>query len=163
LLLLRRGPYARAFENLILALIVLSVVSIGVEAIPGLPDWAMRAMRVEEIIVVAVFSLEYLLRIVAAREKLAFIFSFYGLVDLLAIAPFFLAGFDARWLRVLRMLRLLRVLKLPSAPANSPTRMPRSSRRRRRSKPNSTSQGRCRARSCRRHSLRSRGAMARRE
>jgi sigma-B regulation protein RsbU (phosphoserine phosphatase) len=112
LLLLRRGPYARAFENLILALIVLSVVSIGVEAIPGLPAWAMRAMRVEEIIVVAVFSLEYLLRIVAAREKLAFIFSFYGLVDLLAIAPFFLAGFDARWLRVLRMLRLLRVLKL---------------------------------------------------
>jgi phosphoserine phosphatase RsbU/P len=112
LLLLRRGRYARAFENLILALIVLSVVSIGLEVIPGLPDWAMRAMRVEEIIVVAVFSLEYLLRIVAAREKLAFIFSFYGLVDLLAIAPFFLAGFDTRWLRVLRMLRLLRVLKL---------------------------------------------------
>jgi sigma-B regulation protein RsbU (phosphoserine phosphatase) len=112
LLLLRRGPHARAFENLILALIVLSVASIGVEAIPALPDWAMRALRVEEIIVVAVFSLEYLLRIVAAREKLAFIFSFYGLVDLLAIAPFFLAGFDARWLRVLRLLRLLRVLKL---------------------------------------------------
>ena len=112
LLLLRRGPYARAFENLILALIVLSVASIGVEAIPGLPDWATRALRVEEIIVVAVFSFEYLLRIVAAREKLAFIFSFYGLVDLLSIAPFFLAGFDARWLRALRLLRLLRVLKL---------------------------------------------------
>jgi phosphoserine phosphatase RsbU/P len=112
LLLLRPGPYARAFENLILALIVLSVASIGVEAIPGLPAWATRALRIEEIAVVAVFSLEYLLRIVAAREKLAFILSFRGLVDLLAIAPFFLAGFDARWLRVLRLLRLLRVLKL---------------------------------------------------
>jgi phosphoserine phosphatase RsbU/P len=111
-LLLRPGPYARAFENLILALIVLSVASIGVEAIPGLPDWARRALRIEEIVVVAVFSLEYLLRIVAAREKVAFILSFHGLVDLLAIAPFFLAGLDARWLRVLRLLRLLRVLKL---------------------------------------------------
>jgi phosphoserine phosphatase RsbU/P len=111
-LLLRPGPYARAFENLILALIVLSVASIGVEAIPALPGWARRALRIEEIVVVAVFSFEYLLRIVAAREKIAFILSFHGLVDLLAIAPFFLAGLDARWLRVLRLLRLLRVLKL---------------------------------------------------
>ena len=59
-----------------------------------------------------VFSLEYLLRIVAATDKLKFIFSFHGLVDLLAIAPFYLAGYDARWLRALRLLRLLRVLKL---------------------------------------------------
>jgi phosphoserine phosphatase RsbU/P len=110
--LLRTGPYARLFENLILALIVLSVASIGVEAIPGLPDWAAYALRIEEIVVVGVFSLEYLLRIVAAQKKLAFIFSFNGLVDLLAIAPFFLAGLDARWLRTLRLLRLLRLLKL---------------------------------------------------
>jgi len=38
---------------------VLSVASIGVEVIPGLPDWARRALRIEEIVVVAVFSLEY--------------------------------------------------------------------------------------------------------
>jgi len=66
---LRPGAYARAFENLILALIVLSVASIGVEAIPRLPAWATRALRVEEMAVVAVFSLEYLLRIVAARPE----------------------------------------------------------------------------------------------
>jgi sigma-B regulation protein RsbU (phosphoserine phosphatase) len=112
LLLLRPGPYARVFENLILALIVLSIASIGVEAIPGLPDWALRALRIEEIVVVAVFSLEYLLRIVAARRRLAFIFSFSGLVDLLSFAPFFVASVDTRWLRALRLLRLLRVLKL---------------------------------------------------
>jgi phosphoserine phosphatase RsbU/P len=112
LLLLRPGPYARAFDNLILGLIVLSVASIGVEAIPGLPHWATRALRMEEIVVVAVFSFEYLLRIVAAQRKLAFIFSFRGLVDLLAIGPFFVGGLDARWVRVFRLLRLLRVLKL---------------------------------------------------
>jgi len=107
-----RGPYARAFENLILALIVFSVASIGVESIPDLPAWATRALWLAEIVVVAVFTFEYLLRIVAATSKLAFIFSYQGLVDLLAIAPFYLVGFDARWLRALRLLRLLRVLKL---------------------------------------------------
>lgn len=108
----RHGRYASAFENLILALIVFSVLSIGVEAIPGLPGWATRALRISEIIIVGVFSFEYLLRIVAARSKVAYIFSYQGLVDVLAIAPFFVVGFDARWLRTLRLLRLVRLLKL---------------------------------------------------
>ena len=43
---------------------------------------------------------------------MAFIFSFQGLVDLISIAPFYLAGIDARAVRALRLLRLLRVLKL---------------------------------------------------
>jgi len=112
LLLVSRGPYARAFENLILGLIIFSVASIGVESIPGLPEWVLQALRVAEIVTVAVFSFEYLLRIIGAPNKLAFIFSYQGLIDLLAIAPFYLTGFDARWLRALRLLRLLRVLKL---------------------------------------------------
>ena len=107
-----RGPYARAFENLIVALVIFSIASIGVESIPGLPEWATRALYVAEIVVVAIFTFEYLLRLVAARNKFGFIFSYQGLVDLLAIAPFYTLGFDARWLRALRLLRLLRVLKL---------------------------------------------------
>jgi serine phosphatase RsbU (regulator of sigma subunit) len=112
LLLERDGPYAHTFENLILALIVISLVSVGLESMSGLPAWAAPMLKIGEIVVVAVFSFEYLLRIVAAPRKLAFIFSFYGLVDLLAIAPFYLAGLDARYLRALRVLRVLRVLKL---------------------------------------------------
>jgi sigma-B regulation protein RsbU (phosphoserine phosphatase) len=112
LLIVQPGAYARAFETLILALIVLSVASIAVEALAGLPGWALRALRIEEIIVVVVFSFEYLLRIVAARDKLAFILSFRGIVDLLSIAPFFITNVDTRWLRILRLLRLVRVLKL---------------------------------------------------
>jgi sigma-B regulation protein RsbU (phosphoserine phosphatase) len=111
-LLERHGRYAPAFENLILALIVFSVASIGIDALPGLPAWARSALRAAEVVVVAVFTFEYLLRIVATGEKLAFIVSFQGVVDLLAIAPFYLFGFDARWVRALRLLRLLRVLKL---------------------------------------------------
>jgi len=105
-------PFGRAFENLILALIVFSVASVIVEATPGLPAWTKPVFHVEELIVVVVFSFEYLLRLVAAENKRAFIFSFQGLVDLISIAPFYLAGVDARAVRALRLLRLLRVLKL---------------------------------------------------
>lgn len=106
------GPYARAFENLILVLILTSVLSVVLEATVNLPGWANELLWIAEIVIVAVFSFEYLLRLVAAQRKLAFVFSFYGLVDLLSIAPFYLVGLDARYLRVLRVLRLLRVLKL---------------------------------------------------
>jgi sigma-B regulation protein RsbU (phosphoserine phosphatase) len=105
-------PFGRAFENLIMALIVLSVASVIVEATPGLPAWTKPVFHVEELIVVVVFSLEYLLRVVAARRIRDFVFSFQGAVDLIAIAPFFIAGVDTRAVRALRLLRLLRVLKL---------------------------------------------------
>jgi sigma-B regulation protein RsbU (phosphoserine phosphatase) len=108
----RHGRFSRAFENLILGLIIFSIASIGLEAIPNLPGWATGVLRVAEVLVVAVFSFEYLLRLVAAPNKLGFVFSFQGLVDLLAIAPFFVVGVDARWVRALRLLRLLRLLKL---------------------------------------------------
>src|SRR5271163_4593056 len=108
----RDGAYARVFDNLMLALIVISVVSVGLESIPQLPPWARQTLWVEEVVVVAVFSFEYLLRLATAERKLAFVVSFYGLVDLVSIVPFFLVGIDARYVRVLRILRTLRILKL---------------------------------------------------
>src|SRR3984957_17147220 len=106
------GLFGRWFENLILALIVLSVASVILEETPGLPEWAKRAFHIEEIVVVVVFTFEYLLRLAAAEEIWALVFGFQGLVDLIAIAPFYLAGIDARAVRALRLLRLLRLLKL---------------------------------------------------
>jgi serine phosphatase RsbU (regulator of sigma subunit) len=97
-------------DSLILALIVLSIVSVGLESIPSLPAWARQALWIEEIVIVVVFSAEYLLRLATAQNPLRFVFSFEGLVDLVSIAPFFLAGIDARYLRVLRLLRVVRLL-----------------------------------------------------
>jgi serine phosphatase RsbU (regulator of sigma subunit) len=106
------GAWARPFDNLILAFIALSLLSVGLEAALELPAWALRPLQVAETVVVLVFSFEYVLRLIDAERKIAFVFSFYGIVDLLAIAPYFLAGVDARYLRALRVLRMLRVLKL---------------------------------------------------
>ena len=62
------------------------------------------------------FSLDLLLRIIFYRKKFRYIFSFYGLVDVIAVAPgiiglFFPLATNSSWVRVLRIVRVGRVLK----------------------------------------------------
>lgn len=103
----------RRFNLTIKVLIVLSLISISLETLPDLDPVYMNILLWFEYISVAVFTIEYILRIYAADRKRDFIFSFYGIIDLLAILPFYLTlGFDLRSLRVFRLLRLLRILKL---------------------------------------------------
>jgi len=103
----------RTFDLAIQALIVLSLVSFSVETLPDLSQVTVRWLRYFEVFAVAIFTGEYLLRIIVADRKLRFIFSFYGLVDLLAILPFYLStGIDLRSVRVVRLLRLFRAFKL---------------------------------------------------
>ena len=101
------------FDIMIQLLIIVSIVSFSIETLPDLSDESRRALRLIEIITVIIFTLEYLLRIIVADKKRKFIFSFFGLVDLLAILPFYIAtGLDLRALRAIRLLRTFRLLKL---------------------------------------------------
>ena len=103
----------RVFDLAIQSLIVLSLVSFSIETLPVLSDESRIILRRIEIITVAIFTLEYIARVIVATNKKAFIFSFFGIVDLLAILPFYLAtGLDLRSLRSFRLLRLVRILKL---------------------------------------------------
>jgi len=100
-------------DNLIYLLIVLSILSFSIETIPGLPDWAGELLRWFEIFSVGVFTIEYFIRIFTAGNRTDYIFSFYGLVDLLAILPFYVTStIDLRAIRILRLMRLFRVFKL---------------------------------------------------
>jgi voltage-gated potassium channel len=101
----------RVFERFTQFLIILSALSVGVETLPDLPEWTTRAFVTEEAIVVGVFTLEYVLRVAAAQRKVAYILSFYGLIDLIAVLPYYVSGFDMRALRAFRLLRMLRALK----------------------------------------------------
>jgi voltage-gated potassium channel len=73
-------------------------------------------LGVLELAIVAIFSIEYLLRILVSQDKKRFIFSMWGVIDLLAILPFyfFFLGleFDLVMLRAFRLIRLTRLLKL---------------------------------------------------
>ncbi len=103
----------RVFDLSIQFLILVSLISFAVETLPGLSPATQRALRLLEIIIVAIFTAEYLLRLLVANRKLRFIFSFYGLTDLFAILPFYItSGIDLRSIRVLRLVRLVRILKL---------------------------------------------------
>jgi voltage-gated potassium channel len=109
----RETPAGRIFGYAIRTLIVLSLVAFSIETLPNLPSSFRRLLARFEILTVAIFTVEYALRILAARRRLRFIFSFYGLIDLLAILPFYVTqGIDLRSLRAFRFLRLLRALKL---------------------------------------------------
>lgn len=104
---------SKCFAIGIQVLIVLSLISFSIETLPKLTPQTRQHLRSFETFTVAVFTAEYLLRIWAADKPLRFIFSFYGLVDLAAILPFYIStGLDLRAVRAFRLLRLVRILKL---------------------------------------------------
>ncbi|MBL87136.1 MAG: voltage-gated potassium channel [Winogradskyella sp.] len=104
---------SKSFAFFIQFLIVLSVITFSVETLPNLKPQTKAILNSIEVFCVVVFTAEYLARIYVAGNKPKFIFSFFGLIDLFAILPFYLSfGLDLRSLRVLRMFRLFRLLKL---------------------------------------------------
>lgn len=107
------NPASRYFAFFIQALILVSIVTFSVETIPDLSEGTKQILWIIETFSVIVFTIEYLLRIYVADSPFRFVFSFFGIVDLLAILPFYLSfGVDLRSLRALRFLRLFRILKL---------------------------------------------------
>ena len=107
-----RGP-GKKFALMIQVLIGISIISFTLETVPGLSEKTVKTLDVLEFILIMIFSAEYLVRLYAAEKRLKFAFSFFGLVDLLSILPFYLAlGFDLRSLRILRVTRVFRILKL---------------------------------------------------
>ena len=106
-------PGGRRFAWGIQIIILATLISFAVGTLPNLSPRVRQILRWEEIIVVTIFTLEYLLRIFVARNKLRYIFSFFGLVDLMSIFPFYLnAGIDLRPLRTFRFMRIFQILKL---------------------------------------------------
>lgn len=105
--------WGKKFSLFIQFLIVLSLLSFSVETIPDLSEETLHLLYITEVVTVAIFSIEYILRLLVADRKLKFIFSFYGVIDLFAILPFYIStGIDLRSIRVFRMLRLIRIFKL---------------------------------------------------
>lgn len=94
-------------------LIILSLVSFSIETIPGLSKTMLYILRIIEVFTIVIFSFEYLYRLCTANQKLKYAFSFYGVIDLLAILPFYVAPcLDLRAIRIVRLFRLFRVIKI---------------------------------------------------
>jgi voltage-gated potassium channel len=105
--------YGKVFAYTIQILIVISLITFTIDTLPDLSQEAKKFLSLVEVVTVIIFTVEYILRIAVAEKKAAFVFSFYGLIDLLAILPFYISsGMDLRAVRIFRLLRLVRILKL---------------------------------------------------
>jgi len=107
------SPKGKIFDYFIQILILLSLIAFTIETLPNNSIYTIDVLNAFELICVIIFTIEYLLRIFVSKKPFRYIFSFYGVIDLLAIFPFYLKGaYDLRALRAFRIFRIFRALKL---------------------------------------------------
>lgn len=110
-----RGRVGRMFNAGVSFLIVVSVALIPLEWIDGFERY-LDAVHAIEACIVGTFTIEYLLRVYSAPRRGKYIFSFWGIIDLLSIAPFYAGVFGTEYVRVLRLVRFLKLGEVePSA------------------------------------------------
>lgn len=103
----------KIFDYFIQVLILLSLIAFTIETFPDNSKNTIETLKTFEILCVIIFSIEYILRIYVSKKPFRYIFSFYGIIDFLAIFPFYLRGaYDLRALRAFRIFRIFRALKL---------------------------------------------------
>ncbi|MEP2969159.1 ion transporter [Nonlabens ulvanivorans] len=110
-------PAGKWFDVILLVLIVISLILVMLESIPGLGEKYAITFITAEWIVTIFFTIEYILRVISINKPTKYIFSFYGIIDFLSTIPlyltFFFGGFSALLaVRSLRLLRVFRILKV---------------------------------------------------
>jgi len=106
-------PEGQAFDLANQTLIVLSLISLTIGSLPSLSPIARSILTLFDLFALVCFTLEYALRVFISTPRRSYVLSFFGIIDLLAILPYFLAwGMDLRSVRSFRLLRMIRFLKL---------------------------------------------------
>ena len=107
----------KLFDVILLVAILTSIILVMLESVQSIDTKYHNTLYFGEWIITILFSIEYLLRIIAIRKPRRYIFSFFGMIDFLSTIPFYLSIFFAGSqgliaLRALRLLRVFRILKL---------------------------------------------------
>lgn len=103
----------RTFDWVIQILIIFSLINYSVGTLPNLSPLWKKIIEIVDIVCYVVFTIEYFARVYISSNRIKYIFSFYGIIDLLAILPFLLASqFDLRAIRALRVFRIISALKI---------------------------------------------------
>lgn len=113
----RHERWGHAFDYVMIAVILISVSLMAVETLPNFPEKYQTPSDILNWVVIVIFTFEYCLRYWTSEKKLKYVFSFWGLIDLAAILPFwsslllnFPAGETLLSLRILRLAKLLRFI-----------------------------------------------------
>jgi len=107
----------KRFDIILIITILISIILVMLESVESFDAKYHRFLNISEWVITILFSIEYIARIVTIKKPSSYIFSFYGIIDLLATIPKYLSlifvGTHALVaLRALRLLRVFRILKL---------------------------------------------------
>lgn len=107
-------PAGKLFDIILLFVILFSIFLVMLESVESINAQYGYILDISEWIITILFSIEYLARIITVKNPRKYIFSFYGIIDLLSTIPKYLSLFilGAHSLVVIRALRLLRVFRI---------------------------------------------------
>jgi len=117
----QKEKFSLPFDFFIYTLIILNILAMILESHVSIKTRYGNFFSIFELISIVIFSFEYLYRIIIYykaggwRGLFSYVFSFFGLIDLISILPFYLKQFiaiDGRFFRILRLFRLTRIFKL---------------------------------------------------
>jgi len=110
-------PAGKLFDVILLLVILLSILLVMLESIESIGTKYAYILNVAEWVITILFSIEYIARIISVEKPKTYVFSFYGIIDLLSTIPKYISLFALGThslvaLRALRLLRVFRILKL---------------------------------------------------
>ena len=110
-------PAGRLFDQVLIGIILLSVAVVMADSVEAVNRMHARTFAIAEWFFTLLFTFEYIARLVCIRNPWRYATSFFGIIDLLAVLPTYLALFVPELyalidVRVLRLLRVFRVFKL---------------------------------------------------
>ncbi|HET6244144.1 MAG TPA: ion transporter [Bacteroidia bacterium] len=107
-------PAGKFFDVALLILIFISVLTIVLESVESVRIKYGEILFVIEWCITIIFTIEYFLRLISVGKPFNYVFSFFGLVDLVAFLPVYIAIIwaETHYLGVVRILRMLRIFRI---------------------------------------------------
>ena len=107
-------PAGKLFDVVLIGCILVSVLLVIIESLKSIPSYLTTPFVIMEYLFTAFFTFEYLTRIYCSPRPRKYIFSFFGIVDLLATLPLYIGLLfpGARYLLIIRAFRLIRVFRV---------------------------------------------------
>lgn len=114
--MLKKIVYSKVFERFIYFLIIINLIVMVIESEPDIESKYKRLFFYFESLSIFIFTVEFILRTIESfTSKKKYNTSFFGLIDVLSILPYYFQaflGFDGRFVRIFRLFRISRILKL---------------------------------------------------
>jgi voltage-gated potassium channel len=107
-------PAGKAFDVALLWAIVISVLAVILESVQSLNQNYGHWFKIIEWVLTIAFTLEFILRLYVSEKPHKYAFSFYGIIDILAVMPAYISLIfsGTQYLLIIRALRLLRVFRI---------------------------------------------------